>query len=191
MDTCLPESNAIFNALVTSGVEHGICVNSSSPAWKISASIAGMSAVAKSASPIFTTKFNRTPSNSSGAITSLTAGGKLVLSYEDPRQDILIGLLRLRRCNPSTTFRPELKSQTVLDCPGTVRLRKCRPGSFCVTPVNSSIKATGRFSWRKPNGSPGMSTVSEKLAVIAGVGTRHYYRKLGYQLDGPYMSKTL
>jgi len=24
-----------------------------------------------------------------------------------------------------------------------------------------------------------------------GVGTRHYYRKLGYELDGPYMSKYL
>lgn len=54
---------------------------------------------------------------------------------------------------------------------------------------------------------------SEKLAVISGVGTRHYYRKLGYgtlfycilfsmylfplliflktELDGPYMSKSL
>lgn len=32
---------------------------------------------------------------------------------------------------------------------------------------------------------------SQKLAVIAGVGTRHYYRKLGYEIDGPYMSKTL
>lgn len=32
---------------------------------------------------------------------------------------------------------------------------------------------------------------SEKLAVIAGVGTRHYYRKLGYELQGPYMIKTL
>ena len=30
-----------------------------------------------------------------------------------------------------------------------------------------------------------------KLAVIAGVGTRHYYRSLGYELDGPYMSKIL
>ena len=30
-----------------------------------------------------------------------------------------------------------------------------------------------------------------KLAVISGVGTRNYYRKLGYELDGPYMSKTL
>jgi len=32
---------------------------------------------------------------------------------------------------------------------------------------------------------------SKKIAVISGVGTRHYYRKLGYELDGPYMSKTL
>ena len=32
---------------------------------------------------------------------------------------------------------------------------------------------------------------SKKVVVIAGVGTRHYYRKLGYELDGPYMSKWL
>uniref|UniRef100_A0A915AAW4 Elongator complex protein 3 n=1 Tax=Parascaris univalens TaxID=6257 RepID=A0A915AAW4_PARUN len=32
---------------------------------------------------------------------------------------------------------------------------------------------------------------SHKLAVISGVGTRNYYRKMGYELDGPYMSKQL
>lgn len=32
---------------------------------------------------------------------------------------------------------------------------------------------------------------SEKLAVISGVGTRHYYRKLGFELEGTYMVKTL
>lgn len=32
---------------------------------------------------------------------------------------------------------------------------------------------------------------SSKLSVIAGVGTRHYYRKLGYEIDGPYMSKQI
>lgn len=30
-----------------------------------------------------------------------------------------------------------------------------------------------------------------KIAVISGVGTRHYYRKLGYELEGPYMVKNL
>ena len=32
---------------------------------------------------------------------------------------------------------------------------------------------------------------SQKLAVISGVGTRHYYRKLGYHLEGPFMVKQL
>ncbi|KAI8847409.1 hypothetical protein BC829DRAFT_433907 [Chytridium lagenaria] len=35
-------------------------------------------------------------------------GWETFLSYEDPARDILIGLLRLRKCSPST-FRPELK----------------------------------------------------------------------------------
>lgn len=36
-------------------------------------------------------------------------GWETFLSYEDPEQDILIGLLRLRRCSPQS-FRPELKT---------------------------------------------------------------------------------
>lgn len=32
---------------------------------------------------------------------------------------------------------------------------------------------------------------STKIAVISGVGTRHYYRKLGYVLEGHYMVKDL
>lgn len=32
---------------------------------------------------------------------------------------------------------------------------------------------------------------SDKIAVISGVGTRQYYRKLGYHLEGPYMVKSL
>jgi elongator complex protein 3 len=32
---------------------------------------------------------------------------------------------------------------------------------------------------------------STKIAVISGVGTRNYYRKMGYEIDGPYMSKML
>lgn len=32
---------------------------------------------------------------------------------------------------------------------------------------------------------------AKKLLVISAVGTREYYRKLGYTLDGPYMAKKL
>jgi len=31
----------------------------------------------------------------------------------------------------------------------------------------------------------------DKIAVISAVGTRQYYKKLGYQQDGPYVSKVL
>ena len=32
---------------------------------------------------------------------------------------------------------------------------------------------------------------SHKIAVISGIGVRSYYRKLGYEVDGVYMSKWL
>ena len=32
---------------------------------------------------------------------------------------------------------------------------------------------------------------SSKIGVISGVGTRNYYRKIGYELEGPYMTKSL
>jgi len=36
-----------------------------------------------------------------------------------------------------------------------------------------------------------MTDVNVGFTCTAGVGTRHYYRKLGYEIDGPYMSKSL
>jgi elongator complex protein 3 len=39
---------------------------------------------------------------------SANGGWETFLSYEDPEQDILIGLLRLRKCSEEGTFRPEL-----------------------------------------------------------------------------------
>ena len=32
---------------------------------------------------------------------------------------------------------------------------------------------------------------SDKLCVISAVGTREYYSKLGYKINGPYMAKDL
>lgn len=117
-------------------------------------------------------------------------GWETFLSYEDPRQDILIGLLRLRRCNPSTTFRPELKSQSSsivreLHVYGSVVPVHSRdPRKFQHQGYGTLLMEEAERIARDEHGS-------EKLAVIAGVGTRHYYRKLGYYLDGPYMSKML
>jgi elongator complex protein 3 len=114
------------------------------------------------------------------------------LSYEDPKQDILVGLLRLRKCAAST-FRPELllpdgKSVSIvreLHVYGTaVPIHTRNPSKWQHQGYGTLLMEEAERIARFEHGS-------SKIAVIAGVGTRHYYRKLGYQLDGPYMTKML
>ncbi|XP_076183728.1 elongator complex protein 3 [Ptiloglossa arizonensis] len=115
-------------------------------------------------------------------------GWETFLSYEDPTQDILIGLLRLRKCS-SETFRPELK-----DTCSIVRELHVY-GS--VVPVNArdptkfQHQGFGMLLMEEAERIAKDEHQSRKISVISGVGTRNYYRKMGYELDGPYMSKML
>jgi len=116
-------------------------------------------------------------------------GWETFLAYEDPQQDILIGLLRLRKCS-SVSFRKEITE---------------RPSSMIreLHVYGAAVAVSGRDPTRFQHQGFGMLLMeeaeriareehcSEKLLVISGVGTRHYYRKMGYELDGPYMSKLL
>ncbi|GAB0092230.1 Elongator complex protein 3 [Sergentomyia squamirostris] len=116
-------------------------------------------------------------------------GWETFLSYEDPHQDILIGLLRLRKCS-SQTFRPELTGGHCsivreLHVYGSVVPVKARdPTKFQHQGFGVLLMEEAERIAREEHGST-------KISVISGVGTRNYYRKLGYELDGPYMSKTL
>ncbi|KAI8593596.1 hypothetical protein BDZ88DRAFT_492867 [Geranomyces variabilis] len=117
-------------------------------------------------------------------------GWETFLSYEDPHQDILIGLLRLRKCS-AAAFRPELVNagQTSvvreLHVYGTaVPIHTRNPAVFQHQGFGTLLMEEAERIAREEHGSV-------KLAVISGVGTRHYYRKLGFELDGPYMSKML
>ncbi|KAJ2840387.1 Elongator subunit [Coemansia sp. 'formosensis'] len=116
-------------------------------------------------------------------------GWETFLSYEDPEKDILIGLLRLRKCSPET-FREELVGQPSsivreLHVYGSVVPVHSRdPRKFQHQGFGSLLMEEAERIAREEHGS-------KKLAVISGVGTRHYYRKLGYELDGPYMSKMI
>ncbi|XP_077366952.1 elongator complex protein 3 [Festucalex cinctus] len=110
------------------------------------------------------------------------------LSYEDPEQDILIGLLRLRRCSPQS-FRPELKGGVSivreLHVYGSVVPVSSRdPSKFQHQGFGMMLMEEAERIARDEHGS-------YKLAVISGVGTRNYYRKMGYELEGPYMVKLL
>ncbi|TPX69124.1 hypothetical protein SpCBS45565_g02656 [Spizellomyces sp. 'palustris'] len=117
-------------------------------------------------------------------------GWETFLSYEDPRQDILVGLLRLRKCSDAV-FRPELKDAgqcsivRELHVYGSVvPIHNRDPTKFQHQGFGTLLMEEAERIARDEHGSV-------KLAVISGVGTRHYYRKLGYELDGPYMSKML
>ncbi|XP_070555191.1 elongator complex protein 3 isoform X1 [Ptychodera flava] len=115
-------------------------------------------------------------------------GWETFLSYEDPEQDILIGLLRLRKCSDQT-FRPELKG-------GVSIVRELHVYGSVVPvsardPTKFQHQGFGTLLMEEAERIALEEHGSSKIAVISGVGTRNYYRKLGYELEGPYMVKSL
>jgi elongator complex protein 3 len=123
-------------------------------------------------------------------------GWETFLSYEDAVADILIGLLRLRKVS-DVTFRPEMTlpkaDGTPIQCSivrelhvygSAVPVQSRDPTKFQHQGFGTLLMEEAERIAREEHGS-------DKILVISGVGTRHYYRKLGYELDGPYMSKWL
>lgn len=155
-------------------------------------------------------------------LSLIPAGGwETFLSYEDAEQDVLVGLLRLRKCSEEGTFRKELisgpegmsasvvrelvSSQSRhppnLDVADSslvrVRARACQHvygtaiGVHGRNPKKFQHQGLGQLLMEEAERVARDEHGSWKLAVIAGIGTRDYYRRLGYELDGPYMSKVL
>ncbi|WP_292487951.1 tRNA uridine(34) 5-carboxymethylaminomethyl modification radical SAM/GNAT enzyme Elp3 [Methanohalobium sp.] len=107
------------------------------------------------------------------------------LAFEDVKQDILIGFLRLRF--PARPHRNELQDASVV--------RELHVyGSMA--PFGSS---ENKYWQHRGYGSELLEQAEKisynsgykKLAIISGIGAREYYRKFGYYLDGVYMSKRL
>eukprot|EP00826_Nyctotherus_ovalis_P065726 TRINITY_DN9668_c0_g4_i2.p1 TRINITY_DN9668_c0_g4~~TRINITY_DN9668_c0_g4_i2.p1 ORF type:complete len:538 (-),score=135.79 TRINITY_DN9668_c0_g4_i2:129-1742(-) len=114
-------------------------------------------------------------------------GWETFLSYEDPTQDILIGLLRLRKCSEATFKKELLNSSMVRELHvygSVVPIHSRDPSKFQHQGFGTLLMEEAERIAREEHGS-------KKLAVISGVGTRHYYRKLGYELEGTYMVKML
>ncbi|CAH8595488.1 unnamed protein product [Schistosoma margrebowiei] len=131
-------------------------------------------------------------------------GWETFLAYEDPYQDILIGLLRLRKCSLQT-FRPELIATKPSNNGDDVQGNK-DPRCSIVRELHvygSAVPVAARDPTKFQHQGFGTLLMEEaeriakyehgslKIAVISGVGTRNYYRKLGYELEGPYMIKFL
>ena len=104
-------------------------------------------------------------------------GEEFFLSIEEPNLDKLIGLCRLRLFK--TAIIRELhvygRQQSLSD--GGVKSK-------------SQHKGFGRQLMDKAE-ELARKAGYKKIAVIAAIGTREYYRKLGYKLENTYMVKTL
>lgn len=120
------------------------------------------------------------------------SGGKEVfLSFDDPVSDKLIALLRLRL--PSQVV--EKKRHFIRALQGAAIIREVH--------TYGEQSSVGSGKGKSQHLGFGARLIAEaeriareewkvkKLAVIAGVGVREYYRRLGYEENGTYMVKKL
>jgi len=114
-------------------------------------------------------------------------GIELFISAEDPVNDVLLGYVRLR-IPSEKAFRPEIASQNA----ALVReLRVYGP----LVPVGKHFVG----AWQHKGYGNLLLSEAEKVAVedfdrkkvvvISALGTKPYYKQLGYGYDGPYVSK--
>jgi elongator complex protein 3 len=116
------------------------------------------------------------------------SGGKeYFVSIEDVGNDALIGYLRVRIPSVSA-HRPEIKGNVAI-----VRELKVLGQALRIREhVNKAgqHEGIGRDLLRKAE-ELSFSANMKRLLVISAVGTREYYRRLGYKRFGPYMGKAL
>jgi len=114
-------------------------------------------------------------------------GKEVFLSFEDVKNDILIGFLRLRI--PYKPSRNEMDEKI-----GLVR-------ELHVYGQTVPIGSIKQQAWQHKGLGNSLLKESEKIAieefdmkkmiVTSGIGVREYYRKFGYKKDGVYVSKDL
>lgn len=116
-------------------------------------------------------------------------GVEIFISYEDVVNDTLISFLRLRL--PSErAHRREISSQ-----------KSCLVRELHVYGSLVPVGSCDKFAWQHKGFGKNLMKEAERLAeeefdakklvVMSAIGTREYYHGLGYELEGPYMTKPL
>jgi elongator complex protein 3 len=116
-------------------------------------------------------------------------GEEIFISAEDTENDVLIGYLRLR-IPSEKAHRPEIKAE-----PSSIirELHVYGP----VVPVGKRLpkawqhKGYGSILLAEAEHIAGEEYGLEKILVTSALGTKEYYKRFGYNYDGPYMSKIL
>ena len=117
-------------------------------------------------------------------------GEELFLSFEDVNHDILIGLLRLRE--PSAkAHRLEIKDAR------SMLVRELH----VYGPLVQVGEAARANEWQHRGWGERLIKEAERISreefdareviVLSGIGTRNYYRRFGYEREGPYMVKAI
>ncbi len=121
--------------------------------------------------------------------TYSSVGGKeIFISQEDPIADVLAGFLRLR-IPSNKAHRPEIDDKTAL-------VRELHVYGSLV-PIGEKKSVVGQHVGYGEELLARAEEIArekydrEKMVIISGIGTRNYYRKFGYEREGPYMSKKL
>jgi len=118
---------------------------------------------------------------------SATEGEEIFLSYEDKKEELLAGFLRLRLPSPYT-HRKEIDNKTAL-------LRELHVyGNMLKIGVKGKIPGQHAGFGEKLlsyGEEIAIENGKNKLLITSGIGARNYYRKFGYTKEGPYMSKEL
>ncbi len=115
-------------------------------------------------------------------------GQEIFISQEDPQKDVLAGFLRLRIPSPEA-HRVEVDDKTAI-------VRELHVYGSLV-PLGEKKDIIGQH---RGYGEELLSRAEEiacqefdrnKMLIISGIGARNYYRKFGYEREGPYMAKRL
>jgi len=123
------------------------------------------------------------------ATEEASMGKEIFISAEDPVIDVLVGYARLR-IPSAVASRPEIDPEE------TAIIRELRVYGPLV-PVGKHLSR----AWQhKGYGSVLLSEAERiamedynrtKIAVTSALGTKQYYKRFGYNYDGPYVSKKL
>jgi elongator complex protein 3 len=116
-------------------------------------------------------------------------GEEVFISAEEPESDVLVGYLRLR-IPSDKAHRQEIRSEP---CAIVRELHVC--GSLVPVGKHRSEawqhKGFGNVLLAKAEEMVKDRYDLRKMLVISALGTKQYYKRLGYTYDGAYMSKVL
>jgi len=117
-----------------------------------------------------------------------SGGYEIFLSYENKDRSRLYSLLRLRFIAPrgKTSVSDKLKNRAMIRELHTYGQLQTLSGLKMKSPQH---KGLGKKLMKEAEEIAKKELKAKKIAVIAGVGARDYFRKLGYKLENEYMIK--